>query len=68
MKCQHSGMVALHARKWVLRSSETHGPDTFSMLTGAETGDNQYQVKAFNGYGDSAWSNWAEMTWREHGR
>ena len=49
--------------KWVLQSSNTLTPDTdtWGGVGRVRTGKNRYRVKAFNAYGDSAWSNWADI-------
>jgi hypothetical protein len=44
--------------KFVLRGTYTVRPDATHATAGVEVGKNRYRVKAFNAYGDSAWSKW----------
>lgn len=48
--------------KFVLRQTYTLGQDTTATIAGLEVGMNRYRVKAFNDYGDSAWSKWVSKS------
>jgi hypothetical protein len=53
---------------WALAQSYTTGPDATALGAAVTEGTWRFRVKATNAAGESAWSNWAELTIKKNGR
>ena len=51
------------SNSWILGDTRTVGADTAQSFMRLGSGRNRYRVRASNGAGVSAWSNWASLTY-----